>query len=150
MGGYTHEGPVMRWLVDCPHKGPVMLSCGVFVLFSPNKLLDNQSAPAMTHFVPVTVAIMTAAHWGLNKMAVILPTSLEWRQIERDGILNRRRFNCLYRRRSSKSSKLCVTGLCEGNPLVTLGFPSQRACNAEIVSIWSRHHVWMDFLLWKL
>ena len=30
---------------------------------------------------------------------------------------------------------------CEGNPPVTGGFPSQRASNAENVSIWWRHHV---------
>ena len=47
----------------------------------------------------------------------------------------------LIRRRSKKTSKLRVTGLCEGNPLVTGGFPSQRTNNAENVSIWWHHHV---------
>ena len=42
---------------------------------------------------------------------------------------------------SKKKSKLRVTGLCEGNSLVTGEFPSQRATNAENVSIWWRHHV---------
>ena len=32
------------------------------------------------------------------------------------------------------------TGLGEGNPLVTVGFSSQRASNAENVSIWWHHH----------
>ena len=32
------------------------------------------------------------------------------------------------------------TGLCEGNPPVTSGFPSQRVSDAENVSIWWRHH----------
>ena len=39
-----------------------------------------------------------------------------------------------------KKSKLRVTGLCEGNSLVTGGLPSQKASNAENVSIWWRHH----------
>ena len=39
-------------------------------------------------------------------------------------------------------SKLRVTGLCEGNPPVTGGFPSQRASKAKNVSIGWRHHVW--------
>ena len=39
-----------------------------------------------------------------------------------------------------KTLKLRVTGLCEGNPPVTGGFPSQRASDAENVSIWWRHH----------
>ena len=34
--------------------------------------------------------------------------------------------NCLFRRRSKKTSKLQVTGLCEGNSPVTDEFPSQR------------------------
>ena len=33
-------------------------------------------------------------------------------------------------------SKLCVTGLCEGNSPVTGEFPAQRASNAENISIW--------------
>ena len=44
------------------------------------------------------------------------------------------------RRRSKKTSKLWVTGLCEGNSPVTGEFPAQRASNAENVSIWCRHH----------
>ena len=34
-----------------------------------------------------------------------------------------------------------VTGLCEGNSPVTGEFPTQRASNAENVSIWWRHHI---------
>ena len=40
---------------------------------------------------------------------------------------------------SKKTSKLCVTGLCEENSPVTGEFPAQRATNAENVSIWWRH-----------
>ena len=42
--------------------------------------------------------------------------------------------------RSKKTSKLRVTGLCAGNSPVTGEFPTQRASNAEKVSIWWRHH----------
>ena len=51
-----------------------------------------------------------------------------------------RRRECLFSRRSTETSELRVTGLCEGNPPVTGGFPSQRASNTENVSIWWRHH----------
>ena len=44
------------------------------------------------------------------------------------------------RRSLEKTSKLRVTGLCEGNSPVTDEFPAQRASNAEIVPIWWRHH----------
>ena len=71
--------------------------------------------------------------------------SLQWRHNERDGVSNHRGFDCLlrrlFRRTSKKTSKLCVTGLCEGNPPVNGGFPLPGASNAEIVSIWWRHHV---------
>ena len=46
----------------------------------------------------------------------------------------------LFRRRTKKTSKLRVTGLCEGNPPVNGGFPSQRANNVGNVSIWWLHH----------
>ena len=52
-----------------------------------------------------------------------------------DCLLNR-----LLRRRWKKTSKLRVTGLYEGNSLVTEEFSAQRASNAENVSIWWRHH----------
>ena len=71
--------------------------------------------------------------------------SLRWRHSERAGVSNHRRLDCLLNRlcrRSSlkKASKLRVTGLCERNPPVTDGLPSQRASNAENVSIWWRYH----------
>ena len=44
------------------------------------------------------------------------------------------------RHRSKKTSKLRVTGLCEGNSLFISEFPAQRASNAENVSILWRHH----------
>ena len=70
--------------------------------------------------------------------------------IKSDGISNHRCLACLlkrlFRRRSKKTSKLRVTGLCEGNPPVTGEFLSQRASDAENVSIWWRHHEpWIDF-----
>ena len=49
--------------------------------------------------------------------------------------------NCLFGRRSKKTSKLCVTGLCVGNSPGTGEFPAQMASNAENVYIWWRHHV---------
>ena len=57
---------------------------------------------------------------------------------------NHRLFDCLpnrlVRRRSQKTSKLRVTGLCEWYPPVTGGFSSQRATNAENVKIWWRQY----------
>ena len=75
----------------------------------------------------------------------ILSNPLQWRHDGHDGVSNHQRhdclFNCLFRRRSKKTSKLRVTGICAGNSPVTGEFPAQRASNAENVSIWWRHHV---------
>ena len=72
---------------------------------------------------------------------------LQWRHNERDGVSNHRPEECLLKRlfmcRSKKTSKLRVIGLCEGNSPVTGEFPTQRASNAENVSIWWRHHVYI-------
>ena len=52
-----------------------------------------------------------------------------------EGLLNR-----LFGRRSKKTLKLRVTGLCVGNSPETGRFPAQMASNAENVSIWWRLH----------
>ena len=70
--------------------------------------------------------------------------TLQWRHNERNGVSNHRRLDCLlnrlFRRRSKKTSKLRVTGLCEGDSPLTGEFLAQRASNAENLSIWWRHH----------
>ena len=69
---------------------------------------------------------------------------VQWRHNERDSVSNHQPhdslFNCLLGRRSKKTSKLRVTGLCSRNSPVTGEFPAQRVSNAENVSIWWRHH----------
>ena len=71
-------------------------------------------------------------------------SSLRWRHNGRDGRLKSPAHDCLlnrlFRRRSKKTTKLRVTGLCVGNTPVTGEFPAQIASNAENVSIWWRHH----------
>ena len=71
--------------------------------------------------------------------------SLQWRHNGRDSVSNHQPYHCLlsrlFRRRSKKTSKLRVTGLCAGNSPVTGEFPAQLASKGENVSIWWRHHV---------
>ena len=70
--------------------------------------------------------------------------TLQWRHNECNGVSNHQPHDCLlshlFRWRSKKTSKLCVTGLCGGNSQVTGEFPAQRASNAENVSIWWCRH----------
>ena len=55
--------------------------------------------------------------------------ALQWRHDERDSVSIHLHHDCLlirlFRRRSKKTSKLCVTGLCAGNSPVTGEFPAQ-------------------------
>ena len=83
--------------------------------------------------------------WALSSFLPIVLCSLHWRQNEWDGVSNYRRLDCLlnrlFRRRSKKTSKVRVIGLCEGNSSVTDDFPAQRASDAKIASIWWRHDI---------
>ena len=85
--------------------------------------------------------------WGVSS------ASLQWRHNGHDSVSNHHRLYCLlnrfFRRRSKKTSKLRVTGLCEGNSPGTGEFPAQMASNAENVSIWWRHHVEQYWRAWS-
>ena len=79
----------------------------------------------------------------------------QWRHNDRDRVSNHQPHDCLlnslFRRRSKKTSKFRVTGLCEGNSLVTGEFPAQSASNAENVYIsWRHHRIDMIAILEKL
>ena len=81
---------------------------------------------------------------GMRSLDTVLPQwwqtargpqeTLQRRHNEHDGVLNHQRLDCLlnrlFRSRSKKTSKLRITGLCEGNSPVTGEFPAQRASNA--------------------
>ena len=79
--------------------------------------------------------------WGNIQNA---STPLPWHHNGCDGVSNHQPhhclLNCLFRRRSNKTSKLRVTGLCAGNSPRTGEFPAQMASNVENSSIWWRHH----------
>ena len=77
-------------------------------------------------------------YWNLQH------SSLRWRHNDHDGDWNHQPhhclLNCLFGRRSEKTSKLRVTVLCAGNSPGTGEIPAQMASNAENVFIWWRHH----------
>ena len=80
--------------------------------------------------------------------------ALQWRHNGLDGVSNHQPHHCLFSRlfgrRSKKTSKRRVTGLCAGNSPGTGEFPAQMASNAENVSIWWRHHGTFPSIRWKL
>ena len=65
-----------------------------------------------------------------------MTTSLLWRPNGRGGVPDHQPHDCLlnrlFRRRSKKTSKLRVTGLCAGNSPGIGEFPAQMASNAEM------------------
>ena len=77
--------------------------------------------------------------------------TLRWRHNGHDAVSNHQPHHCLLnhivRRRSKKTSKLRVAGLCAGNSPLTGEFPAQMASNAENVSIWCRHHEVASWIL---
>ena len=127
---------IHRWPVDSPHMRSV-----TWKAFPCDDVIIN-----MGHQSQWSRHVRT---WMSNYIgrahACYLHHTLQWRHNE-PYVSNHRRLDCLldrlFRRRSGKTSKFRVTGLCEGNSPVTGEFPTQRASNAENVSIWWRHHVW--------
>ena len=87
---------------------------------------------------------ISSIHIYLNVSPSISILTLQWRHNENDDISNHQPHDCLlnrlFRRKSKKTPKLRVTGLCAGNSPVTDEFPVQRASYAENVYIWWRHH----------
>ena len=75
---------------------------------------------------------------------------LQWRHNGHDNVSNHQPHDCLlnrlFRRRSKKTSKLRVTGLCAGNSPGAGEFPSQMASYAENVSMFP--HKASDAELW--
>ena len=80
----------------------------------------------------------------INHHSIIYGTTLRWRHNGRDSVSNHHSYDCLlnrlFRRRSKKTSKLRVAGLCARNSPGTGEFPVQMASNAENASNWWRHH----------
>ena len=80
----------------------------------------------------------------VSDSAFIINSTLLWRHYGRDGVSNHQPHDCLlnrlFRRRSKRTSKIRVTGLCAWNSRGTGEFPAQMASNAKNVFIWWRHH----------
>ena len=76
-------------------------------------LCQNKERHQITDYWP----FMTVIHWWLPSQRV--SNTLPWCHNERDSVSNHQPHDCLlnrlFRRRSKKTSKLRVTGLCVGN-----------------------------------
>ena len=91
----------------------------------------------------VTIACPIWATVPLHRF-MLSNRALQWRHNGHDSVSNHQPNDCLlnhlFRRRSKKTSKIRVTGLCARNSPGTGEFPAEMASNAENVFIWWRHH----------
>ena len=107
--------------------------------------LVNGTIPPYTNVAKVLPikpkVVLAIPGWNIKYEYNFCP--LQWRHNGRDSVSNHQSHHCLrlFRRRSKKTSKLRVTGVCVWNSPVTGKFPAHMAINAENVSIWWRHYV---------
>ena len=102
--------------------------------------------------VPIKLINLPHCVWYIECITVSRDTrshtrnasALHWRHNDHDGVSSHQPHGCLlnrlFERRSKKTSKLRVTGLCAGNSPGTCEFPAQMASYAENASIWWQHH----------
>ena len=78
--------------------------------------------------------------------------SLQWRHNERDGVSNQQPHDCLlnpsFWRRSKKTSKLRVTGLCMGNSPVTVNSPHKGPVTRKMFPF-DDVIMWQSFIVTK-
>ena len=105
-------GPIWGWKdPGGPHVGPVNLA--IWDTFS-------WSATALCNSVGIDANhISVSGLYRCVAYSIMVPTTLQWRHNDHDCVSNHQPhgclFNCLFRRRSKKTSNLRVTGLCVGN-----------------------------------
>ena len=89
------------------------------------------------YIVGIILSITYSKNYWIGLFHII--TALQWRHNGRDNVSNHQPhdylLNRLFRRRSKKTSKFRVTGLCAGKSPGTDEFPAQMASNADNVSI---------------
>ena len=118
----------------------ISLACQLFVN-KLSKLTTDTDKPSIFFLFIYFILFyhQITGQWPVNSLH-----TLQWRHNGRDSVSNHQPYNYLlnglFKRRSKKTSKLRVTGLCAGNSPETGEFSAQMASNAENVSIWWRHH----------
>ena len=102
----------------------------------------------LTHQLSVRNMNMNMGHhtggkWFIHGPQHRMGNPLQWRHNGRDSVSNHQPHDCflnrLFRRRSKKTSKLRVTGLCAGNSPGPVNSPHKGLVTRKI-SIWWRHH----------
>ena len=123
---------IHRWPLNTPHKGPVTQKRFPF-----DDVIMKENTRTRTIGGSDHALLKTYMFHFMSK-------ALRWRHNDHAVVSNHQPHGCLlnrlFRRRSKKTSKLRVTGLCRGNSPGTGEFRAQMASYAENASIWWRHH----------
>ena len=105
---------IQWWPVDCTHKGQWRgaLMFSLTCAWKNGWANDRNAGDLWCHRVHYDVNAMKSGLCGGRY-------SLHWRHNDHDSVSNHQPHGCLlnrlFRRRSKKTSKLCVTGFCGGN-----------------------------------
>ena len=106
------------------------------ISWSPEDARLDRMLISLWNMTGILAALLSMCLWNIS--------TLRWHHNDQAGVSNHQPHGCLlnrlFRRKSKKTSKLRVTGLCAGNSPGTGEFPAQMASYAENVSIWWRHH----------
>ena len=117
---------------------------GLFMIFTVMRYYVDQSCVIVDTRPACITTVKLLYDTDLNYHNIMI-YHLQWRHNGRDSVSNHQPHDCLlnrlFRRRSKKTSKPRITGLCAGNSPVPGEFPTQMASNAENISIWWHHVV---------
>ena len=149
------EGNLWVTSAICHHiPWPLLVGVMAWCLMAPSHYLNLDSLLMILweihsiHYSDIIMSEMASQITSLTHLCITDPRyivygTLHWRHNDHGDISNHQPHGCLlnhlFSRRSKKTSKLCVTGLCVGNSLATGEFPAQRASNTENISIWWHH-----------
>ena len=115
------------------------LSSVLLVLYEGNPTMTDRFPFQMASNLGKCLYVITSSPATAVQGEGISIYTLQWRHNGRDSVSNHQPHDCLlnrlFRRRSKKTFKLRVTGLCTGKSPVTCEFPAQMASNAESASI---------------
>ena len=132
---YKHQGIAWTYVVLLTPTNKFQWKCIKINNFRSRKCIfqcrlqnDGHFAPVEMHWQgPVPIHVLVSPDQTLaNRLFGSMPQSLLWRHNGHEGVSNHQP-QPFIRRRSKKSSKLRVTGLCAWNSPVTTEFPSQMA-----------------------
>ena len=128
------QGHPSNFKVTRYKTSPILTQIGRFRTIGRSQLSNSSDLPCSR--LPTTEET--------SRYITALRVSLQWRHNGRDGVSNHQPhdylLNRLFMRRSTKTWKLCVTGLCAGNSPLTGEFPAQKRVTGKIFPF---HHVIM-------